>query len=119
MERAEEDGSHLANRLLPDSGLNELAVRDDSYAVMKPPKIDVRSLEELPRTEKEVDAGLGNFSITKAQSFSHNKDLIQMKQKRAKVVQSIDTRYVAEHYYKGLSDESLMFEKDGVISRML
>ena len=26
--------------------------------------------------------------------------------------------YVAENYYKGISDESIMYEKDGVISKI-
>jgi len=31
----------------------------------------------------------------------------------------LDDHYIAENYYKGFSDDSILYEKDGTISKML
>ena len=69
-----------------------------------------------PRAEKQ---GSPNFVISKAVPLSHSVAKARHHQKVKTLKKSVDNLYVAENYYKGISDESLLYEKDGTISKML
>ena len=60
-----------------------------------------------------------NFIISKAQPLQHN--LAKSKRKNQDLIlqRSLDDHYIAENYYKGFSDDSILYEKDGTISKML
>ena len=61
----------------------------------------------------------GEFVLTKIDSETNTPDRAQVKQKRKMMKTFLDDRYIAENYYKGFEGEqSLLFEKDGTISKL-
>jgi hypothetical protein len=91
-------------------------------------------LEKLPRDSHELKRTRGskrpsplknrntnenNFLVSKAVPFSHDINKVRENQKSKILSTTIDDMYVAENYYKGIGDDSIMYEKDGLISRML
>ena len=57
--------------------------------------------------------------LTKANPLSHNIEKCRDNQKKQILKKSINDLYVAENYYKGMSDESILHEKDGTISKLM
>lgn len=59
------------------------------------------------------------FFVTKAKPIDNTPEKAQENQKR-KILQvvGVDDRYIAENYYHNTSNEDLLYEKDGTISKM-
>lgn len=78
--------------------------------------VDHREMKKLERKPKaEISK---SFIVSKAEPLSHNNQRSSAIQRSKILNASLNDMYVAENYYKGISDESILFERDGVISRL-
>ena len=82
-----------------------------------PPSVSPHKLDRKKK-KNQNDPAPDNFLITKAKPLQHNIAHSSEKQRQKILRGAIDDRYIAENYYKGFADDSILYEKDGTISKM-
>ena len=108
-------GSKQAAQL--EQPANQLYLEGEATGLATTDQTDTKPVKEKldRKTHTQVSK---SFVMSKATPLSHSNEKSSAKQRSKILNASLNDMYVAENYYKGISDESILFERDGVISRL-